>query len=113
MWKNDDKGELNKLFKDIKVNKYISNLSYYDESNNADDYLNEKVTKDEIEIIKNLKMFIFDIIYMYFIINDSINGLYYFDPNDGIEITENYYNFLRYSCMNYEYGFIDTSIKDV
>lgn len=26
MWKKDDKGELNKLFKDIKVNKYISNL---------------------------------------------------------------------------------------
>lgn len=87
MWKNDDKGELNKLFKDIKVNKYISNLSYYNELNNGDDYMNEKVSKDEIEIIKNLRMFIFDIIYTYFCINDSINALWCFGSNDGVEIS--------------------------
>lgn len=29
-------------------------------------------------------MFIFDIIYVYFYTNDSINALWYFNPNDSI-----------------------------
>ena len=103
MWKTDNNSELNKIYKDIKVNKYISDLS---------DENKEKIPKAEYKIIENLKNFIFEVVLSYFEINDSIGALYYFSTEDGVTITDYFYNFLTYTCMDYEYGFIDTSIKD-
>lgn len=68
MWKTDNNSELNKLFKDIKVNKYISESSD-DETDNT--------------IINNLKNFIYEVILTYFEKNDSIEALYYFNSGDG------------------------------
>ena len=106
MWKIDNNSELNKLYKDIKISKYISDISDED-SEEA-----EKISKEEYKIIEDLKNFIFDIVLSYFELNDSIGALYYFDTDDNVATTDYFYNFLTYTCMNYEYGFIDTSIKD-
>lgn len=103
MWKTDNNSELNKIYKDIKVNKYISDIS---------DENKEKIPKAEYKIIEDLKNFIFEVVLSYFEVNDSIGALYYFDSGDGVETTDYFYQFLSYICMNYEYGFIDTSIKD-
>ena len=68
--------------------------------------------KEKHKIINNLKNFIFEVVYMYFNNNDSIGALYYFDPRDGVATTDYFYKFLIYTCLKYEYGFIDTFIKD-
>ena len=131
MWKTDNNSELNKLYKDIKINKYISELSDEDESEYDSEYESENESEKENElenenknednkillkekhkIINDLKNFIFEVVYTYFDNNDSIGALYYFDPRDGVATTDYFYNFLIYTCLKYEYGFIDTFIKD-
>lgn len=125
MWKTDNNSELNKLYKDIKINKYISELSDEDESEYDSEYESENksenknknkdnkiLLKEKHKIINDLKNFIFEVVYMYFNNNDSIGALYYFDPKDGVATTDYFYSFLTYTCLKYEYGFIDTFIKD-
>lgn len=69
--------------------------------------------KEKHKIINDLKNFIFEVVYMYYFNNnDPSAALYYFDPGDGVATTDNFYRFLTYTCLKYEYGFIDTSIKD-
>lgn len=118
MWKIDNNSELNKLYKDIKINKYISELSDEDESEyelekenkNKD---NKILLKEKHKIINDLKNFIFEVVYTYYFNNnDPSAALYYFDPRDGVATTDYFYSFLTYTCLKYEYGFIDTSIKD-
>lgn len=89
MWKTDNNSELNKLYKDIKINKYISELSDEDEDGSENE--NNK-------IIVDLKNFIYGIVLPYFERNDSISALYYFGPGDGESITTCFYNFLYYTC---------------
>lgn len=118
MWKTDNNSELNKLYKDIKINKYISELSDEDELENESENKNENkdnkiLLKEKHKIINDLKNFIFEVVYTYYFNNnDSIGALYYFDPGDGVATTDNFYRFLTYTCLKYEYGFIDTFIKD-
>lgn len=69
--------------------------------------------KEKHKIINDLKNFIFEVVYTYYFNNnDPSAALYYFDPGDGVATTDNFYRFLTYICLKYEYGFIDTSIKD-
>lgn len=69
--------------------------------------------KEKHKIINDLKNFIFEVVYTYYFNNnDSIGALYYFDPRDGVATTDHFYRFLTYRCLKYEYGFIDTFIKD-
>ena len=114
MWKTDNNSELNKLYKDIKINKYISELSDEDESEKENKNEDNKILlKEKHKIINDLKNFIFEVVYMYYFNNnDPSAALYYFDPGDGVATTDNFYRFLTYICLKYEYGFIDTSIKD-
>lgn len=118
MWKTDNNSELNKLYKDIKINKYISELSDEDESEYELEHENKNednkiLLKEKHKIINDLKNFIFEVVYTYYFNNnDPSAALYYFDPGDGVATTDNFYRFLTYTCLKYEYGFIDTSIKD-
>ena len=118
MWKTDNNSELNKLYKDIKINKYISELSDEDESENESENENKNknnkiLLKEKHKIINDLKNFIFEVVYTYYFNNnDPSAALYYFNPGDGVATTDNFYRFLTYICLKYEYGFIDTSIKD-
>lgn len=126
MWKTDNNSELNKLYKDIKINKYISELSDEDESEYDSEYElenesenknknedNKILLKEKHKIINDLKNFIFEVVYTYYFNNnDPSAALYYFDPGDGVATTDNFYRFLTYICLKYEYGFIDTFIKD-
>ena len=114
MWKTDNNSELNKLYKDIKINKYISELSDEDESEKENKNEDNKILlKEKHKIINDLKNFIFEVVYTYYFNNnDPSAALYYFDPRDGVATTDNFYRFLTYICLKYEYGFIDTSIKD-
>lgn len=124
MWKTDNNSELNKLYKDIKINKYISELSDEDDSeyepeneikdeNKSEKEDNKILLKEKHKIINDLKNFIFEVVYTYYFNNnDPSAALYYFDPGDGVATTDNFYRFLTYTCLKYEYGFIDTSIKD-
>lgn len=118
MWKTDNNSELNKLYKDIKINKYISELSDEDESEYELEHENKNednkiLLKEKHKIINDLKNFIFEVVYTYYFNNnDPSAALYYFDPGDGVATTDNFYRFLTYICLKYEYGFIDTSIKD-
>lgn len=68
--------------------------------------------KEKHKIINDLKNFIFEVVSTYFENNDSIGALYYFDPRDGVTTSDYFYDFLTYTCLKYEYGFIDTFIKD-
>ncbi len=110
MWKTDNNSELNKLYKDIKINKYISELSDKDELENESEYEseneseNENKLKDEKEnkkednkillkekhkIINDLKNFIFEVVYTYYFNNNDPSAvLYYFDPGDGVATTD-------------------------
>lgn len=134
MWKIDNNSELNKLYKDIKINKYISELSDEDESEYDSEYESENelehenknelekenknkdnkiLLKEKHKIINDLKNFIFEVVYTYYFNNnDPSAALYYFDPRDGVATTDYFYSFLTYTCLKYEYGFIDTFIKD-
>ena len=118
MWKTDNNSELNKLYKDIKINKYISELSDEDKSEYELEHENKNednkiLLKEKHKIINDLKNFIFEVVYTYYFNNnDPSAALYYFDPGDGVATTDNFYRFLTYICLKYEYGFIDTSIKD-
>lgn len=118
MWKTDNNSELNKLYKDIKINKYISELSDEDESEYESENKNKNednkiLLKEKHKIINDLKNFIFEVVYTYYFNNnDPSAALYYFDPGDGVATTDNFYRFLTYRCLKYEYGFIDTFIKD-
>ena len=114
MWKTDNNSELNKLYKDIKINKYISELSDEDESEKENKNEDNKILlKEKHKIINDLKNFIFEVVYTYYFNNnDPSAALYYFNPGDGVATTDNFYRFLTYICLKYEYGFIDTSIKD-
>ena len=114
MWKTDNNSELNKLYKDIKINKYISELSDEDESEHENKNEDNKILlKEKHKIINDLKNFIFEVVYTYYFNNnDPSAALYYFNPGDGVATTDNFYRFLTYICLKYEYGFIDTSIKD-
>ena len=126
MWKIDNNSELNKLYKDIKINKYISELSDEDESEYDSEYESENelekenknkdnkiLLKEKHKIINDLKNFIFEVVYTYYFNNnDPSAALYYFDPGDGVATTDNFYRFLTYTCLKYEYGLIDTFIKD-
>lgn len=99
MWKTDNNSELNKLYKDIKINKYISELSDEDDSeyepeneikdeNKSEKEDNKILLKEKHKIINDLKNFIFEVVYMYYFNNnDSIGALYYFDPGDGVATT--------------------------
>ena len=120
MWKTDN-SELNKLYKDIKINKYISELSDKDELENESENESENenelddnkiLLKEKHKIINDLKNFIFEVVSTYFENNDSIGALYYFDSRDDVATSDYFYDFLTYTCLKYEYGFIDTFIKD-
>ena len=103
MWKTDNNSELNKLYKDIKINKYYTSDNFVDE---------KEASETEKRIINDLKEFIFEVVLIHFEKNDTIGALYHFNGEDGEAISNRFYDFLTLTCKKFEYGFIDTSIKD-
>lgn len=103
MWKTDNNNELNKLYKDVKINKYYTSDKFVDE---------KKASETEKRIINDLKEFIFEVVLTHFEKNDTIGALYRFNGEDGVAISDRFYEFLTLTCKKFEYGFIDTSIKD-
>ena len=103
MWKTDNNSELNKLYKDVKINKYYTSDNFVDE---------KEASETEKRIINDLKEFIFEVVLIHFEKNDTIGALYHFNGEDGEAISNRFYDFLTLTCKKFEYGFIDTSIKD-